>query len=726
MSKKAERDEFLVNRWVNCYLPAAIKAKKRFQSDADEVDKYFRSDHEHFYDEINGMLPKRGLFTMTINLAAQIRGYIGPHLYARHPTRTVTANTTDTVSQWFAKVADEYLNAVPYEVKLKEEIRDAIDDSLLAGRGVLLVEKDREKDVVTTKHVPVDDLLIDPDARCLGDAQWIAIRYCEPLHLVKKRYKTGGPDDPTIGLKANATSQSDSLARIDKDAGKLLNLGDARFKGQTTDQVVYYKVWSKMGSGLLYGKAGPNEKDVEFTREKGNRFRFMVIVPNHHRPLLEGEWPIPMHLDDDWPIGLLDFTPVRKGDKTDPLWPVSLMKLGLPQQKAIDLLSTILINDLKFKSRIIAGVLGEKSEDVKEALTAGDLHTAISLDPADGVTDIRQILQIMQLGEVNPILLQEIQYQESKFGEITGLLPLLKGVTIGHGDAQMRSAMEASVRDRNSRSRIEDMNERVETVNTDAARREFLGMRLSMSPDEVGAVVNDKLPQAPWKVKVSIGTDPMTVYDARKQIPLAGVYYPNQEIAQQALQAIRQQEPEIRLAWEIANPGETFFLATSVVQVTLKELWFDTSGLTADRMVREYKVVIESGSSRRQDESLKRDQANFMLAEVGQRSAALGLWDTYNQALDRFQQVMQVPRHERIYFPAQQLQQRQQQMLQQQSEQMQQDATRKAQLEIAKQDVKERGRAQQIVLKGQVDSALQNERLAWERAIDAPGGGGWR
>jgi len=59
-------------------------------------------------------------------------------------------------------------------------------------------------------------------------------------------------------------------------------------------------------------------------------------------------------------------------------------------------------------------------------------------------------------------------------------------------------------------------------------------------------------------------------------------------------------------------------------------------------------------------------------------------------------------------------------------EQVAQDHMRKQQLEVAKQDVKERGKVQQIVLQGEVDIAKQDRQFAWQRAIDAPGSGGWR
>ena len=729
---KDERDRFLSTRWTNVYLPAAVRAKKRFQADADEVDRYFRSSHDHLYEEVNQIMSSEGMFTLTINLAAQIRGYMGPHLYARHPVRTVIANTTDTVARWFAKVADVYLNAVPYETELKEAIRGSIDDALLAGRGVGIVTKDEDLDVVTTRQVAIDDLLIDPDARCLADAQWIAVRHVEPTWIVKKRYKTGQADDPTKGLVYNSTSW-DPESGINKENGQLLDMGDARFRGQTSELTTYYKIWTKFGSGLLHGRGGKNEnKPAEFdmNREKGNRYRYMVIVPGHVKPLYEGDWPIPMHLDSDWPIGLLDFTPTRLGDKKDPMWPVSLMKLGLSHQKAIDILCTILLSDLRFKSRTVAGVLGEKAEDVKEALTNGDLHVAFNLDPTDGVTDIRQIFQLLELGEVSPQLIPTIDWHERKFGEITGLLPLLKGATPGSsGDTQMRSAMEASVRDRNSRSRLEDMNERCESFNSAAAKREFIALRLVCSAKEVESVVNEKLPPAPFKVKVALGLDVLTIGELKTFYPPAARYFDDpQEAEAVQQQLLGQDRAMIELAWSAANKESKTpaLLRANVTQVSVEELWSDTAGLEAKDLARGYKVKIEAGSARREDWELLKDQAAFLMQEIGQRAAAMGDLNTYNRCADRVQQIMQIPRQDRIYMDVQLQSQQAEGAQKEEQEKMQQDFQRKAQLEIAKQDVKDRGSAQQIVLKGEIDSGLQGQRFAYERALDTPGGGGWR
>ena len=402
------------------------------------------------------------------------------------------------------------------------------------------------------------------------------------------------------------------------------------------------------------------------------------------------------------------------------------MKLGLSHQKAIDILCTILINDLKFKSRTVAAVMGDKAEDIKEAMAGGDLHVAFNLDPADGVMDIRQIFQLLPMGEISPQLIPTIQWHEQKFGEITGLLPLLKGASQAD-QAQMRSAMEASVRDRHSRSRLEDMNERVESFSSKLARREMLAMRLVLEANEVDQVVQDKLPPAPYKVRVSIGTEVYSTDDMREIWPSAAQYYQTLEEAQQVAQDLMTRgEPTLRLAYEAANPNQPFVLLADPVEVTTEELWFDTAGKSAEELVREFKVKIEAGSARRQDWNLLTEQNAFLLAEVGQRAAALGDYQTYNRCLNRVQQTLQIPRHERIFFDTQFLQQQQSAAMGEAKEDAARDFQNKASLEIAKQDQKDRGKAQQIVLKGQVDSVLQSERLAAEAAMDPPGGGGWR
>jgi hypothetical protein len=727
---KAARDAYLANRWSQVYLPAAVAAKRRFQKDTDEVDLYFKSDHDHLYKEVDKLMSRDGLLTLTVNMAAQIRGYMGPHLYAKHPIRVVTPASSDSVTRWFAKVCEVYLNAIPYECDLKEEVRCVIDDSLLAGRGASLVEKDESRDVITSRHVPIDDLFIDPDARCLGDAQWIAIRCTEPLWLVKKRYKTGGGDeDPTKGLRYNAQSYMESAAGVDKEAGKLLNLGDARYKGKTTELCTYFKVWSKFGSGLLHGKRSAAERDhydMDLSREPGSRYRYMVIVPGHSRPLYEGDWPIPLHLDEDWPIGLLDFTPVRKGDKKDPLWPVSLMKLGLSHQKAIDVLCTILLNDTKFKSRTVAGVLGDKHEDVKEALSSGDLHVAINLDPQDGVQDIRQVFQLMDLGQVDPNLIPQIEWHERKFGEITGLNPILKG-NAAQVEAQVRSATEASMRDRNSRSRLEDMNERVESFASKMARREQLAMRLSLTPEDVERVVKGKLGPVPWKVRFSIGRERFSVGDMKRMWPSAAEYFPNREAAEKAVEdLLTRGRQALQLGWETVNPGLPFLPQAEAVEVDMEELWFDTAGSDAEALARDYTVRIEAGSARRIDWNLVTEQNAFLLQEVGHRAAAMADFTTYNKCLDRVQESLQIPREKRIFLDTQAMQQKSEAAKQEQEQQIQKDHMRKAQLEVAKGDVKGRSQAQAILLKGQVDSTLQSQRLAAEAAMDKPGGGGWQ
>lgn len=734
--QRARRAE-IARIWGKLFIPTANKKKKAFQKDADEVDRYFTSNHDHLYQELSKWLDPEDLFCLTVNLAFEIRGYLAPHLYHKNPVRTVLPLTRDPVWVFAAHVADVYLNYTPNENLFKEEMRAAIDDALLPGRACAWTEVDRTTGLIHTKQVPIDDVVIDADARCVKEAQWIGVRIQEPLYVVKKRFGT-----PANELKANVISEAAATAADEGPPSDEL----AQVIGHTTDLVRYYEIYSKFGVGLARGKgAGKEFRKWEDKKGEpgGKRFKKLVIVIGHDQPLFEGDWDIPLHLDDDWPFEFMDFTPTRKGSKQNPLWPVSLMKAGLGHQKAIDFLATLLMEKLKILAKTIFGVMADKDSSVVDELTDGSLHPVVRLDPNDAGMKIQDILQVLNLGKESlpTAFFETLLWHEQKFGEVTGLLPILKGAWgVGQGaggEGQMRSAKEAEMRDRNSRSRLEDMSERVETFATGIARREALAIRLAPegqrghSLEKVATAVEGKLEQEWWKVKVLLGGKEYSVLELREGVfPSAGTYFQSEREAAQVAGGLKAGEPHTRIAWETKYPGEIWSLQLNVVKVTVEELWFDTAGVTGEDLARELKARVEAGTARRPDWNLKHDQAAIAMEHVGVRALEqFGDVDTFNKALDFVWDAVQVPRAQRIYMDAEFVKG----MQQQQAQAAQQEQQQGMQIEGAKLQAAQQGKAtdamsklEQIQAKGRVDASLAVVTAAAKKEFDPPGGGGVR
>jgi len=705
--KQSARDKALVQLWITKYLPAARKEKEDFQRAADEVDKYFTGNHDHLFHKLREWIDPE--VPMTVNLAFQIRGYLGAHLYDRNPARIVTPTTNDTVMAFMCEVMQAYLNYTPNELGLEEEFKDGVDDALLPGRAVFQTLVDEATGMVTTRHVAVDDVLIDPDARTPKEALWVAVRRQETLRTVKDRFgkKT------TKGLKANMVAESASDPQMDTGYSTDIDERDYRAP-QTSEMLCYYEIWTKFGSGF----AGlPKEAQEWRGYEDGDRFKRLVVASGHPRPLYEGEWDIPLYLDDDWTLGFMDFTGTRKGAKTKPLWPVSLMKAALAHQQAIDLGATILLEKLKVACRTVTAVPAKTDSVTKKQIMSGGLHEVVELDTNDGVYRLSDLIQRVDLGDVPSTLMDWIHWNESKFGEITGLLPIFKGsMAGGDEDRAMRSATEATVRDKNARSRVEDMNNVVEKAATRSGRREQIAIRTALTAKAVAKVVDGRIDDYPGKVKVIVGPKELAVPDLKDGGPFAFLarYFKTEEEAQQALQHFHQTLQAIQMQ----NPELPFVADARVVRVTIRDLWADTAGMSADDVAREFHCRIEAGTARRPDRQLLVDQSNMMMERVGQVALQFGDFAKYNEVLEVQYELAQIPKAQRIFLNAEAQQQQQQQ--QQQAQQEAQQEERSFKMEEKKLGV--RGDLAKIAGKGQADIALATVK----NQLDPVGGGGVR
>lgn len=740
-SKRAERMEFLVRLWTQHYIPAASEARKRFMRDFNEVEEYFQGDHTALYTKIAEFMNPEGLLCLTVNLAQEVRGYIGPHLYARNPARTVNPKSNNEPMRCLAKIQEAYLNATPEDTKLKDEYRKVVDEALIAGRGASWTVKDPWTKLVTTRHVPIRDVYLDPDARCLADCQWIAIRRQEPLHVLKKRREPAKPGDKdrlgikwdTDGLKPDVLTPSDDSVERWTEGGRTLHEEVAKKKGKTSHVVRYWVIYSKMGTGLSLGKL-PNGEERFRGEDSGNRFTKLVLVPGFDRPLFKGDWDLSLYLDDDWPIGFMDFTPTLIGSRNEEtesdnggLWPVSLVKLAIGHQKAIDLLVTRWINDLFQRARMIGVVPAQATDSVMRAFQSGDPWTAIELASDAAGVPIRDLFHLLQLGQVDPTFREQLQYHESKFGQVTGMLPTLMG-SGGDQGGQIRSATEADLRDKNSRSRIEDMNSIVESEASASGRREGIAVRVNLAIEEVERVVKDKIQLNKWKLEVIAGGEALSLKVLGKLWEPAGTYFSSPQEAQQIAAQIQQNEPAFRAAWR-GSEGEDFgVLVVNVIPVTVREVWNDTEANPRE-LALQLGYTVQAGSARQLDVNMKIGHADMVMGLVGQVALQLQQYHVYNKALRVAYQARQVPEEDRVFLDEQAIQRQQEAMQQQQQQAMQaeqQARQQDMQAELMKIQAAQQGELQRV----QVEQKAKAEGLiattAAKVAMDPVGGGGVR
>src|ERR1700676_594976 len=206
--------------------------KEEFQNDANTCMRFFNGPYEFMFGLKRGGtgsfvytggedLP-RPAFAMTVNKVAEMVQLFGPVLYHRNPERQVNPqkppmlpieffgdpNDPNIQQQYMAlaqqvqqlrqvdlarsKLLEFYLNYTPTPLDLKTESRDAVDEAIIKGMGVLWPEvynpPGSQMKMVGSFYDTVDNLAIDPDAESIEHAKWVARRCMHPVWEVEKEY----------------------------------------------------------------------------------------------------------------------------------------------------------------------------------------------------------------------------------------------------------------------------------------------------------------------------------------------------------------------------------------------------------------------------------------------------------------------------------------------------------------------------------------------------------
>lgn len=681
-SRRLERDQTLDDLWKK-WIRRGWEAKKKFTARSAEVASYFEGDHDAFYESeaVRQWADLDDTLKITVNLAFQIRGWLAPNLYQRNPTRTVTVKTQDSWLKAMARTIEAYLNYTPNEAKLRDESRLGIDEGLLDGRGCLYTGWNEQLGIVSSRFVSIDDVVIDPDAKRVKDAMWVAVRRWVPWWKLVDEFGDKAREAWEAAPRGGAASPLD-----EGEGTESLSTQEREVEEGTNDLACVYDVYSKMGVGWR-GLDVPEEfADLDDSID----FRKLTLVDGWDRPLFLGRWESPIYLDDAWPLSFVDLTPTK-----NQLWPVSLMAAALPNQRAVNLMSTVELEKAKQYARDITAIKGSLKEDVKDRIEHGGLNECIELNSNDPAETLNSLIQRLPPTTMSPEVRATREFHMQMFGEVTGLLPILKGSS---SEQQIRSATEADLKDKNARSRVGDLNELVEDWQSDVARAEGILVRLTLDPDEVSKFVGEV--ELGWLIEPTwLGTplphrtappgSPVKPppYEEGKEpspsvcylAPWADALFPSEEVAAQAAQRWVALLPQMRLQWKLSTGLDLFVdeVPPIVRRATVDDVWAATSYLTAKDIVREVSFRIESGSTKRPDPNKAVDHANTLMSTVGQPALQLAMqtmseagFDTYNRVLKSMFDALGFPEDKRVFLDGKAIlaaMQAQQQAMQQQA-----------------------------------------------------------
>ena len=589
----------VVSAWVNKLKKAREFKKEKFQDDADEAMKFFNGPYDFLYgpDDSRRAFTYAGdqalpspSHRMTVNKVAELVQIFGPALYHRNPVRQVNPRKLpqlpaelfgglggapgmdpgmlmqqqmllqqrlmmqaqqQAVDQSRAVLLETYLNYTPNALDLKTESRWAIDEAIIKGMGCLWTETytppGSQRRMVGSFFDSVDNLLIDPDMESLRDAKWVAKRCCHPHWEVEDEY----------GLERGALAASSSAESLGRQAEVAASAtGDYdRKRGLTNDLVVYWKIYSKMGLGGRLSGVTPRIRDVS---DAFGPYCYLVVceslpyflnVPPHLTAALAAdddglslaadqevqrrlEWPTPHWADDNWPVTPILFHPVPKE-----VWPMSHVKPGMGELKAINWIWSMLVGKLRIASRDFVAILKSASEEVKNKITHGSDYTVIEVEAIHDSID--KMVKFLQHPEFNPEIYRVLQGLMDLFDKRTGLTELLYGLSA----SQMRSAEEAALKGEQVSVRPDDMANKVEEAMTALAAREAFAARWHLTGQDVAPVLGPEGAYF-WDQLVAAADPEAILHGLEYRIEAGSARKPNRarEAAnmQQALQSLLQ------------------------------------------------------------------------------------------------------------------------------------------------------------------------------------------
>lgn len=521
----------IVNQWLRVIRLGLEEKNKRFGRDAAEVERFYTCNFDTFWKQLRtdrhltqsddaGDLPAPSV-TVQVNKVAEFVQIFGPALYSKNPVRTVTPRdlppldpalyammggpqaqlifqqsmaqdqAARAVDKARASLLDTYLNYTPNALGLRNHSRDAIDEGLIKGCGLLWPDTYTPPGggfkMVGSFTDTVDNFVIDPDATSLENAKWVARRCIHPTWQVEQTY----------GLPAGSLHNRGSLestaqtAAVDTGAVSMGYYG--RKQGLSNDLLVYWQVFSKMGVG---GRLTTVNPELRGMLEMFGQFSYVVVADGVEYPLnvppaviddpqgapiaqQRFQWPTPYWADGGWPMVMVGFHKVPNSP-----WPLNHMAPAMGELKFMNWVMSHLATKVQSTSRDFIVCLQSVGDEIKNKILHGGDLELLMISEAHNKT-IDQIVQFLQHPKMNNDIWTVFDRVMEQFDKRTGLTELMYGQT----GTQIRSGTEAKIRSDTMNVRPDDMADSVEVAMSIAARMEALCARWHLQPNDVRPVL---------------------------------------------------------------------------------------------------------------------------------------------------------------------------------------------------------------------------------------------
>ncbi len=575
--------QIVTRLWMQKIKLAVDFKRDEFQLDAEEATRFFDGPHDFMYR--SDYATKSGAFQMasedgrpqptfrmTVNKVAEMVQLFGPYLYHQNPHRTVSPRKqvgipaqlmmqqqvvgeqlqmlqqqldqslqqTNLVDSVRASLMEAYLNYTPNELDLKSHSRQAIDECLIKGLGVLwhevYIPEGTQQRFVRSVYDSVDNLVLDPDMESIRDCKWCARRRVLPVWEVENRFgiKSGTIKGNLSSLHERAYHESGSMNDPETNY--------YRPKGETNDLLAFWEVFSRMGIGHLaespHATYWPNQYGGPYKAyfEQFGPHVYLAVCDDYSYPLnipdevfqngsredvfFRSQWPTPFWADPahPWPFSHLEFHP-----RPRKLYPMSHLKPALGELKFINWAMSFLADKVKNTSRDFIAVLKSASEDIKTAILTGRDLAFIEISKQHGKS-INEIVQFLQHPPMNQDIWRVLEQVITLFEQRTGMTPLM----YGESARQHRSAEESRIKGEATQTRPQDMANRVEDWMTLAARKEALAARWHVRPEDVVQIMGPAQAQL-WGRLITSSEVQAVTHELEYRIEAGSIRKPNRE-----------------------------------------------------------------------------------------------------------------------------------------------------------------------------------------------------
>lgn len=411
----------------------------------------------------------------------------------------------------------EMLNYTPRELGTEKERRAAVEEALTFGFSGQLIElinmPGSSTKLIGTRYIMAEDIVWDPDATTEKDCKWLAIQCRTPAWLFSRLY--GIPEQDINPTQASSTARS-TYGRLVIEAGGEDNINHK----SCADEVVYWKVWSRMGSGARLLPLNKRTSDFAMLDEAIGDFCFFIISESVKYPANFGPqtveqvtaqleqmamgaipmpagvnpadiskmllsqacaWPTPYYLDIDepWPIVTLGFHR-RNGSP----YYIPHLEFSLSYLKFM-VWAISFIADKTYRSMRDIWLIDSKvAEKLREAIENGEDEAIVDLADVDGKT-LDQFVKMISAPELKITIVDVYKFFEGKVEQMTGLSDILQA-KMARG---MQSATEAKVISDAAQLRPNDMLNKVHAVDTRVARKEAIASIFHYTPEDVMPVL---------------------------------------------------------------------------------------------------------------------------------------------------------------------------------------------------------------------------------------------